>query len=126
MLLGDTVIYRGQAYTVVGFTPMSVVPAQIQPKRAAAVRASGSIVTSSRRSSSPTKQRFAARAGARATSDGLGRLTLSSREPEWRIGDGWAAAPHRPDARAPQRSGCPTQPDVSARSALVEPVEVGT
>jgi hypothetical protein len=30
MLLGDTVIYRGQAYTVVGFTPMSVAPAQIR------------------------------------------------------------------------------------------------
>jgi hypothetical protein len=30
MLLGDTVIYRGRGYTVVGFTAMSVVPAQIQ------------------------------------------------------------------------------------------------
>ena len=35
MLLGDTVIYRGRAYTIVGFTAMSVVPAQIQlePRR---------------------------------------------------------------------------------------------
>jgi hypothetical protein len=29
MLIGDTVIYDGQAYTIVGFTPMSVTPAQI-------------------------------------------------------------------------------------------------
>ena len=30
MVIGDTVIYRGRAYTVVGFTPVSVVPAELQ------------------------------------------------------------------------------------------------
>jgi hypothetical protein len=30
MLIGDTVIYAGQAYTVIGFTPMSVTPAEVQ------------------------------------------------------------------------------------------------
>jgi hypothetical protein len=29
MLIGDTVIYDGQAYTIVGFTPVSVTPAQL-------------------------------------------------------------------------------------------------
>jgi len=28
MFIGDTVIYDGQAHTVVGFTPMSVTPAE--------------------------------------------------------------------------------------------------
>lgn len=30
MVIGDSVIYRGRAYTVVGFTPVSVVPAELQ------------------------------------------------------------------------------------------------
>jgi hypothetical protein len=30
MLIGDRVIYEGQAYVVVGFTPISVAPAEVQ------------------------------------------------------------------------------------------------
>jgi hypothetical protein len=30
MLIGDSVTYRGRTYVVVGFTPMSVTPAQVQ------------------------------------------------------------------------------------------------
>jgi len=35
MDIGDTVIYRGEAYTVVGMTPMSVVPEEVElrPRR---------------------------------------------------------------------------------------------
>jgi len=30
MLIGDSVTYRGRTYVVVGFTPMSVTPVQVQ------------------------------------------------------------------------------------------------
>ena len=30
MVIGDTVIYAGEAYTIVGFTPVSVRPAEVQ------------------------------------------------------------------------------------------------
>jgi hypothetical protein len=30
MLIGDQVIYQGKAYILVGFTPMSVSPAEVQ------------------------------------------------------------------------------------------------
>jgi hypothetical protein len=30
MLIGDTVIYEGKTYTVVGFTPVSVTPAEVE------------------------------------------------------------------------------------------------
>jgi hypothetical protein len=30
MVIGDTVVYDGQAYTVVGFTPVSVTPAELE------------------------------------------------------------------------------------------------
>lgn len=30
MLIGDTVIYRGRTYTIVGFTPVSVTPAEVE------------------------------------------------------------------------------------------------
>jgi hypothetical protein len=30
MQIGDSVTYKGRSYTVVGFTPMSVIPAEIE------------------------------------------------------------------------------------------------